>query len=75
MNRKDRIRNICDLILGILFISTAISGYYKDISYVSEYCFISGIIVGLVLIGSFIYFIKNGRYIAEWIYANCKGTG
>lgn len=74
MCSKNRIRNICDLILGVLFISTTISGYYKDISYMSEYCFISGIIVGLVLISSFICYIKNGKYLPEWIYANCVVT-
>lgn len=70
-SRKDRIRNICNLILGILFITTTISGYYKDIGYMSEYCFISGIIVGLILIGSFIYYIKNKKHFPEWIYADC----
>ena len=74
MSKKDRIRNICNIILGILFISTTILGYYKDISYMSEYCFISGIIVGLILISSFIYYIKKGKYFPEWIYANCVVT-
>lgn len=74
MNKKNRIRNVCDLILGILFISTTISGYYKDISYMSEYCFISGIIVGLILISSFIYYIKRRKNFPEWIYANCVVT-
>lgn len=59
VNRKNRIRNICNFVLGILFITTTISGYYKDISYMSEYCFISGIIVGLILICSFIYYLNQ----------------
>lgn len=74
MNNKYKIRNISNLILGILFISTTILGYYKDISYMSEYCFISGIIVGLILISSYIYYIKNKKYFPEWIYANCVVT-
>ena len=74
MSKKDRIRNICDLILGVLFISTTISGYYKDISYMSEYCFISGILVGLILIGSFICYIRKRKYFSEWIYADCVAT-
>jgi len=71
MGRKDRIRNICSLVLGILFISTTVLGYYKDVSYMSEYCFISGIIAGLILISSFIYYIKKRKYFPEWIYADC----
>lgn len=74
MSKKDRIRNICDLILGVLFISTTISGYYKDISYMSEYCFISGIIVGLIFIGSFIFYIRKRKHFPEWIYADCVVT-
>lgn len=74
MSKKDRIRKICDLILGVLFILTTISGYYKDISYMSEYCFISGIIVGLILIGSFICYIRKRKYFPEWIYADCVVT-
>lgn len=68
---KDKIRNICDLTLGILFIITTILGYYKDISYMSEYCFISGIIVGIIFISSFIYYIKNKTHFPVWIYSNC----
>lgn len=30
--------------------------------------------MGLVLISSFIYYIKNGKYLPEWIYANCVVT-
>lgn len=74
MSKKDRIRKICDLILGVLFILTTISGYYKDISYMSEYCFISGIIVGLIFIGSFICYIRKRKYFPEWIYADCVVT-
>lgn len=74
MSKKDRIRNIFDLILGVLFISTTISGYYKDISYMSEYCFISGIIVGLILIGSSICYIRKRKHFPEWIYADCVVT-
>lgn len=68
---KDKIRNICDLTLGIIFIITTILGYYKDISYMSEYCFISGIIVGIIFISSFIYYIKNKKHFPVWIYSNC----
>lgn len=74
MSKKDRIRNIFDIILGVLFISTTISGYYKDISYMSEYCFISGIIVGLIFIGSFIFYIRKRKHFPEWIYADCVVT-
>lgn len=71
MNKKDKIRNIFNLILGMLFISTTILGYYKHISCLSEYCFVSGMIVGLIFIISFIYYINKKKFFPEWIYANC----
>lgn len=40
----------------------------------SEYCFISGIIVGLILIGSFICYTRKRKYFPEWIYADCVVT-
>lgn len=73
MSKKDKIRNICNLILGMLFVLTTILGYYKDVSYMSEYCFISGIIVGLILISSYVC-NKNKICFPEWIYANCVVT-
>lgn len=71
MNVKSKVRNICNLILGVLFIIATILGYYKDVSYMSEYCFISGITVGLILIVSFIYYIIRKKFLSEWVYANC----
>lgn len=44
----NKIRKYIDLALSVLFISTAILGYYKDVSHMSEYCFISGILVGII---------------------------
>ena len=42
-----KIRKYIDLTLSILFVLSVISGYYKDISHMSEYCFISGLLVGI----------------------------
>lgn len=71
MNKKDKIQNIFNLFLGILYITTTILGYYKNITYMSEYCFISGIIIGLIFIISFIHYINKTKFLPEWIYENC----
>lgn len=49
-----KIRKHVDLVLSILFIASAILGYYKDISHMSEYCFISGMVVGIIFFVSFL---------------------
>lgn len=69
--KKQKIQNIFNLVLGILYILTTILGYYKNISYMSEYCFVSGIIIGLIFIFSFIHYINKKEFLPVWIYANC----
>lgn len=48
-----KIRKYIELVLSILFIISVILGYYKDVSHMSEYCFISGILVGVIFFVSF----------------------
>jgi len=68
---KNKIRNVCDLVLGILFMVSVIAGYYKDISYMSEYCFISGIVVGAVFLFSFFYATYGKKRLPLWVYFDC----
>ncbi len=68
---KQRIRNICDLLLGLLFISSVIIGYYKDIRYMSEYCFISGMLVGSIFVTSFFFGVFKKKVLPTWLYFDC----
>ncbi len=74
MNGKDKIRSASTLILGALFLTATILGYCKDPVSMSEYCFISGMTVGLILIASFFYSLAAKRFFPEWIYADCMIT-
>ena len=74
MNSKDKIRSACTLILGFVFLTATILGYYKEPINMSEYCFISGMTVGLILIASFFYSLAKKRFFPEWIYADCMIT-
>ena len=69
---KNKIRNICDLILGLLVLTVTFIGYYGQWEYLGEYCFISGIIIGLIFLSSFIYRIKTGKSFYVWVYACCS---
>jgi hypothetical protein len=68
---KEKIRNVYELVLGVLFIVSVIAGYYKDFSYMSEYCFISGITVGAIFLYSFFYTTYRKRKLPIWIYFDC----
>ncbi|MBO7639481.1 MAG: hypothetical protein J6S91_10950 [Treponema sp.] len=61
MNGKDKIRSACTLILGVVFLTAMILGYYKEPINMSEYCFISGMTVGLILISSFFYSLAKKK--------------
>lgn len=52
---KSKIDNISNLLIGILCIITVIAGYYKDITHMSQWCFISGMVVGCIFIFAFFY--------------------
>lgn len=66
-----KIRKYIDLALSILFIISVILGYYKDVSHMSEYCFISGILVGVIFFVSFLKQQKNGKLLNSCIYLAC----
>ncbi len=66
-----KIRKYIDLILSILFVLSVILGYYKDISHMSEYCFISGLLVGVTFFISYLHQHKNGKTLNACIYLAC----
>lgn len=68
---KNKIRTISDLILGLSFLISVILGYYKDVSYMSEYCFISGFLAGILFLISFFYGLKTGKTLSGWLYFAC----
>lgn len=64
-------RSICDLIIGLLCVGTAVIGYHTDFSYMGEYCFLSGIAVGVVFLISFVRRIKTKKDFPVWLYFDC----
>ena len=67
----DRIRKYTDLVLSILFIGSAVLGYYDHIPCLGEYCFISGMVTGITFFASFLSQHKNGRPLSSFIYLAC----
>ena len=57
--------------LSILFILSVILGYYKDFSHMSEYCFISGLLVGITFFISYLYQQKREKHLNICIYLAC----
>ena len=66
-----KIRKYIDLTLSILFILSVILGYYKDVSHMSEYCFISGLLVGITFFISYLHQQKRGKALNACIYLAC----
>lgn len=66
-----KIRKYIDLFLSILFVVSSILGYYKDISHMSEYCFISGMVVGIIFFASFLRQQKQDKALATCVYLAC----
>lgn len=64
-------RKYFDLLLSLMFITSVILGYYKDISYMSEYCFMSGMTIGIIYFISFLKQQKNGTTFKPYIYLAC----
>lgn len=71
MKPISKIRKYVDLTLSILFIISVILGYYKDVSHMSEYCFISGILVGITFFVSFLQQQKHGKLLHPCVYLAC----
>lgn len=67
----NKMRKYIDLALSVLFISTVVLGYYKDISHMSEYCFISGILVGIIFFISFLRQQKQDELLPTCVYLAC----
>ena len=70
--KKERIRSICDLLMGMLVLTASVAGYAGHPDCMGEYCFVSGITTGIVFISSFIYRIRSGKSFSEWVYAACS---
>ena len=66
-----KIRKYIVLALSILFVLSVILGYYKDVSHMSEYCFISGLLVGIVFFISYLYQQKHEKALNACIYLAC----
>lgn len=66
-----RIRKYIDLILSILFILSVVLGYYKDVSHMSEYCFISGLFVGITFFISYLRQQVHNKPLNACIYLAC----
>ncbi len=67
----NKLRKYIDLALSFLFIASAILGYYKDISHMNEYCFISGILVGITFFMSFLRHKKRDTPLPACVYLAC----
>lgn len=65
------IRRYIDLALGFLFILSVILGYYKDVSHMSEYCFVSGLLAGVMFFASSFSQQRDGRPLNTCIYLSC----
>ena len=68
---RGRKRKYIDLTLSILFSLSVLLGYYKDVSHMGEYCFISGSLVGITFLISFLYQRKHEKPLNACIYLAC----
>lgn len=71
MTKKDAIQNVCNLALALLFLASTIVGYLPAPDCLGEYCFVSGMLIGLLFFASFIYFVRTKKHFAPWLYADC----
>lgn len=66
-----KIRKYADLTLSVLFILSVISGYYKDVSHMGEYCFISGLLTGIIFFISYLRQQRHKEPLNACIYLAC----
>ena len=66
-----KIRKYVDLALSILVILSVILGYYKDVSHMTEYCFVSGLLVGITFFASYLHQQKHDKPLNACIYLAC----
>ncbi len=68
---KEKIRTAFEAALAVLFLASSILGYYKDVSHMWEYCFISGIAVGAVFLVSVVRYLTKKKRLPVWAYLAC----
>ena len=68
---KTKVKPIAELVLGILFIVMSVLGYYKEPVHMWEYCFLSGMTVGVILIVSFLLGVLNKKPLPDWVFLAC----
>lgn len=64
-------RKYVDLFFSILFLLSVVLGYYKDFSHMTEYCFISGLFVGIVFFMSALFQKISGKTLKSYVYFSC----
>ena len=64
-------RKYIDLTLSLLFTLSFVLGYYKDVSHMSEYCFVSGLLVGITFFLSFLHQQTHEKPLNACIYLAC----
>ena len=62
---------IFGIVLGVSFIVSVFVGYGKDIAFMGEYCFISGLMVGVVLVLSASFELNDKSSFTEWVFLAC----
>ena len=68
---KVKAKAISELVLGILFVVMTTLGYYQETSHMWEYCFLSGLTVGIVMLASFVYSLVTKKQVPAWIHLAC----
>jgi len=66
-----KIRKYADLALSALFIISTVLGYCRDISHMSEYCFVSGVLTGIVFFVSFLRLHIKSEPLPACVYLAC----
>ena len=50
MEKKNKIRSICELILEVMVLAATLVGYWGHWDCSGEYCFISGILISIIFL-------------------------
>lgn len=66
-----KIRTVCDLVLGLLILGITLWGYLPDPRYMGEYCFIAGMLIGGVFLASFLLTLTKKKRFPVWVYFDC----
>lgn len=68
MTTKNKIRAVCDLAVAALTLTAVLCGYLGFFDHMGEYCFLSGVLVGLFFTASFISAVVRKKFFPEWLY-------